>query len=132
MKPVTSSPPKRKLQDEKKANSSEDLDTKHSDKHSAKSKKLNFNVIKTFTSISKDEDGERQPSNKKKTKDVDLFEEREEKKKRRAILYEKYLQRGGARNPGSKTIPTVRIYTFTCNYNHIIYLNVILYQLLQS
>jgi len=44
-----------------------------------------------------------------------LFEERKEIKKQRTIMYEKYLQRGGARNPGSKEIPTVRDFTYDNN-----------------
>ncbi|EFN78410.1 replication factor C subunit 1 [Harpegnathos saltator] len=108
-KTVTSSP-KRKLQKRKKSNSSsnEDLDT--NDKHTRNiSKKFNFTNMLTISisaSTTKDEDIGKRSSNKKKTKDTDLFEERIEKKRQQAILYEKYLQRGGARNPGSKTIPT--------------------------
>ncbi|XP_032689501.1 replication factor C subunit 1 isoform X2 [Odontomachus brunneus] len=107
LKTVTSSP-KQKLQNKKEDNSSlnEDLDTNN--KHIA-SKKLNFtSMLNTpiSTSALQDKTIEKQSPNKKKAKEADLFEERIEKKKQRAVLYEKYLQRGGARNPGSKTIPT--------------------------
>jgi len=57
-----------------------------------------------------EEDKDTKSPSRKKVKTVDLFEERVEKKKQCAIMYEKYLQRGGARNPGSKEIPTVRDY----------------------
>lgn len=43
-----------------------------------------------------------------KPKDVDyneLIQEKVEKKKQNALLYQSYLNRGGARNPGSKEIP---------------------------
>ncbi|XP_072757331.1 replication factor C subunit 1 isoform X2 [Anoplolepis gracilipes] len=77
------SSPKKKLKIKKdNSSSNEDLDT------------------------SKNESIQKQSPDKKKAKTVDLFEERIEKKKQRAIMYEKYLQRGGARNPGSKEIPT--------------------------
>ncbi|KAG7200969.1 hypothetical protein KM043_003328 [Ampulex compressa] len=36
---------------------------------------------------------------------LDIYEERIEKKKQSTALYQQYLQRGGARNPGSKPIP---------------------------
>lgn len=37
----------------------------------------------------------------------DEYEERIQMKKQNSILYQKYLQRGGARNPGSKEVPQV-------------------------
>lgn len=115
-KVVTSSSPKRKLQKEKKDSSNGDLDI--SDEYDGRtSKKLkldNPNNISTSTSAS-EEDKDTGKSLSRKKAEMDVFEERIEKKKQRAILYEKYLQRGGARNPGSKEIPTVR--NFTCNSN---------------
>ncbi|CAL1677655.1 unnamed protein product [Lasius platythorax] len=75
------SPSKEKLKIEKDS-SNEDLDT------------------------NKNESIKQQSPDRKKAKTVDLFEERIEKKKQRSLMYEKYLQRGGARNPGSKEIPT--------------------------
>lgn len=115
-KVVTSSSPKRKLQKEKKDSSNGDLDI--SDEYDSRpSKKLkldNPNNISTSTSAS-EEDKDTGKSLSRKKAEMDVFEERIEKKKQRAILYEKYLQRGGARNPGSKEIPTVR--NFTCNNN---------------
>ena len=41
----------------------------------------------------------------KKTEVQDVFEERIEKKKQHTAMYQQYLHRGGARNPGSKEIP---------------------------
>ncbi|XP_017758699.1 PREDICTED: replication factor C subunit 1 [Eufriesea mexicana] len=41
----------------------------------------------------------------KKIEASDIYEEKVEKKKQRATMYQQYLQRGGARNPGSKEIP---------------------------
>lgn len=115
-KVVTSSSPKRKLQKEKKDSSNGDLDI--SDEYDGRtSKKLkldNTNNISTSTSASEEDKGTGKSLSRKKV-EMDVFEERIEKKKQRAILYEKYLQRGGARNPGSKEIPTVR--NFTCNNN---------------
>lgn len=120
-KTTTSSPPKQKLQNEKKHGFSSDEDFDTSNKHTDNaSEKLDFkNVLSpsASTSTSKDVSNGRKSLNRKKV-EADLFEERAEKKKQRAILYEKYLQRGGARNPGSKTIPTVRVYTFVYNYNY--------------
>lgn len=37
----------------------------------------------------------------------DIYEEIIAKKKQSATMYQQYLQRGGARNPGSKKIPVV-------------------------
>lgn len=37
----------------------------------------------------------------------DEYEERIQMKKQNSILYQKYLHRGGARNPGSKEVPQV-------------------------
>lgn len=45
-----------------------------------------------------------------KNDETDYFEEKIEKKKQHAAFYQKYLQRGGARNPGCKEIPEVRIF----------------------
>lgn len=67
--------------------------------------------MNNLTSISAEKDKDiKKSSSKRKAKimEENLFEERKETKKQRAIMYEKYLQRGGARNPGSKEIPTVR------------------------
>lgn len=115
-KVVTSSSPKRKLQKEKKDSSNGDLDI--SDEYDGRtSKKLkldNPNNISTSTSASEEDKGTGKSLSRKKV-EMDVFEERIEKKKQRAILYEKYLQRGGARNPGSKEIPTVRNFTYNNN-----------------
>lgn len=115
-KVVTSSSPKRKLQKEKKDSSNGDLDI--SDEYDGRtSKKLkldNSNNVSTSTSASEEDKGTGKSLSRKKV-EMDVFEERIEKKKQRAILYEKYLQRGGARNPGSKEIPTVRNFTYNNN-----------------
>lgn len=101
------------------SSSNEDLDTK-SKCSDNKSKKLNLNNlainISRPVSAAKENEGiKKQSPDRKKAKMLDLFEERIEKKKQRATMYEKYLQRGGARNPGSKEIPIVR---FTFIYNN--------------
>lgn len=44
----------------------------------------------------------------KKAEVQDVYEERIEKKKQHTAMYQQYLHRGGARNPGSKEIPVVR------------------------
>lgn len=98
--------PKEKLK-VKKDNSNEDLNinNKYSDDKFKKLNNLAINNSKDVPAV-KENDNLKKPSpDKKKTKTVDLFEERIEKKKQRAAMYEKYLQRGGARNPGSKEIP---------------------------
>lgn len=78
------------------------------DKYDASSKKSKFTNLE-ITSVSKEtKDAQNQSVGRKRAKTEDLFEERTEKKKQRAVMYEKYLQRGGARNPGSKEIPIVR------------------------
>lgn len=113
-KVVTSSPLKKKLQKEKKDSSNESLNI--SDKYDDKiSKRSNFNLRNNSTSASEEDKDTQTGKSSNKKAEIDLFNERIEKKKQRAILYEKYLQRGGARNPGSKEIPTVR--NFTCNNN---------------
>lgn len=114
---TSSSPMKRKLQEDKKDSSKEDLRT--SDKCDKISKQLSFDNSKNNSaSSSASEENKDKSSSGKKVKTVDLFEERIEKKKQRAIMYEKYLQRGGARNPGSKEIPTVRDFTYGNNMNN--------------
>lgn len=117
-KVITSSSPKQK----KKKNDRFDGNLDINDKHDKISKQLNFNNLKnnlTSTSaLEEDKDAEKSPSRKKVK--MDLFDERIEKKKQRALMYEKYLQRGGARNPGSKEIPTVR--SFIYNNNNKIYI----------
>ncbi|KAG5345632.1 RFC1 factor, partial [Acromyrmex heyeri] len=80
---VTNSSPKQNLQKEKRGSSNGDLDISK-----------------------KDKDTEKSSRKKAKIMEENLFEERKEMKKQRTIMYEKYLQRGGARNPGSKEIPT--------------------------
>lgn len=95
--------PKQRLQKEKKGSNG---DLEISDKH--KISKPNFNNLRnnsTLTSASEEDKNIRKSPRKR---EIDLFDERIEKKKQRSIMYEKYLQRGGARNPGSKEIPTVR------------------------
>lgn len=112
-------PSKEKLKMKKDSSSSnEDLDTNNKCSDD-KSKKLNLNNlainISRPVSTAKENGIKKQSPDKKKAKMIDLFEERIEKKKQRTAMYEKYLQRGGARNPGSKEIPTV---SFTFIYNN--------------
>lgn len=113
---VTKSPLKRKF-DEEEDSSSFNKDLQRNDKYtSKKSRHKNLEVTSVSVSTSKKaKDTEEQSPDRKKAKTVDLFEERIEKKKQRALMYEKYLQRGGARNAGSKEIPVVRklVYYFT-------------------
>ena len=51
------------------------------------------------------DENEKDPKKAKLNQSADMFEEIIEKKKQRAALYQQFLQRGGARNPGSKEIP---------------------------
>lgn len=106
---VTKSPLKRKFHEEEDG-SSFNKDLQRNDKcMSKKSRHKNLEVTSASVSTSKKaKDTEEQLPDRKKAKTVDLFEERIEKKKQRALMYEKYLQRGGARNAGSKEIPVVR------------------------
>lgn len=111
------SPSKEKLKVNKSNSSSnEDLDSKYNDD---KLKKLNWNNLTINTSkqvsAAKENESVKKQSSDRKKIEADLFEERIEKKKQRTAMYEKYLQRGGARNPGSKEIPTVRRFTFIHN-----------------
>jgi len=129
---VRSSPLKRKLEEENEDDSSfdKDLDGHGNDKYDNTSKKSSFkNLEITSESIStskKHKKTEKQSPDKKKA-ETDLFEKRIEKNKQRALMYEKYLQRGGARNPGSKEIPAVRkfILAFCFVYIYIISLYII-------
>lgn len=113
------SPSKKKLKINKDNSSfNEDLDT-NSKYNDDKIKKLNYdnlaiNISKQVPGAKENKSIKKQSSDKKKT-EMDLFEERIEQKKQRATMYEKYLQRGGARNPGSKEIPIVRRFTFIYN-----------------
>lgn len=52
-----------------------------------------------------------EPKNKapKKAEAVDVYTERAEKRKQHSQMYQQYLHRGGARNPGSKEIPQVSL-----------------------
>lgn len=103
---IVTSSPKQKLHKEKNGNSKGDLEI--CDEHDDKISKQ-FNNLRNNSSMStSEEDKDTEKSSSRKKTKIDLFDERIEKKKQRAIMYEKYLQRGGARNPGSKEIPTVR------------------------
>ncbi|XP_029165981.1 replication factor C subunit 1 isoform X2 [Nylanderia fulva] len=105
---IITSPSKEKLK-LKKNISTEDLSTNNKCSDD-KSKKLNWNnleinISKPISAVKENENLKKQSPGKRKTKTDNLFEERIEKKKQRSAMYEKYLQRGGARNPGSKEIP---------------------------
>lgn len=112
---IVTSSPKQKLRKEKKDSFNDlNISYKYDDKMS---KELNFDSKNNSvsTSASEEDKDTGKSSSRKKDKTVDLFEERIEKKKQRAVMYEKYLQRGGARNPGSKEIPTVRNFLYNNN-----------------
>ena len=51
------------------------------------------------------DENEKDPKKVKLNESTDMFEEIIEKKKQNAALYQQFLHRGGARNPGSKEIP---------------------------
>ncbi|CAL7935102.1 unnamed protein product [Xylocopa violacea] len=87
------------------SSSSEDIEH-HGAKQSSKSKCVTRRS-KTSKSISKMEieHKEKNEVSPKKTEASDIYEERIEKRKQSAAMYQQYLQRGGARNPGSKEIP---------------------------
>lgn len=105
------SPSKRKSHKKKNSSSNSNNDPSISNDHT--DQELDFKSVANrleCASTSKTKDIEQKSPKKAKT--VDLFEERVEKKKQRAFMYEKYLQRGGARNPGSKEIPIVSVYIF--------------------
>lgn len=113
---TSSSVAKRKREEERKSSSDLDLENpdrnKKCNKTSKKSHCTNLEITSTACASKEDEDTDKRLHGKRDTKTVDLFEERVEKKKQRAVMYEKYLQRGGARNPGSKEIPAVRKFVF--------------------
>lgn len=104
---VKSSPKKRKFPEERKGGSSLDKDLDTNDKYDKPHKKSRHANLEIIVSSKETKGTEKQsPTDRKKAKTVDLFEERVKKKKQCSAMYEKYLQRGGARNPGSKEIPT--------------------------
>lgn len=113
-KMITSSSKEKLKIDKDNSSSNEDLhrNSKYSDD---KSKKLNWNnlainISRPVSATKENEKVQKQSPDKKREKtDTDLFEERIEKKKQRTMMYEKYLQRGGARNPGSKEVPVVSL-----------------------
>ena len=105
-KTKSSSKDEEKPKNEKSPSSKENKNrnTDHSEKkHENKSKKKNTPHEKLeVEKVSK--------PNKDKEKDKemdynDIIQEKVEKKKGNAMLYQNYLNRGGARNPGSKEIP---------------------------
>ncbi|RLU25150.1 hypothetical protein DMN91_003242 [Ooceraea biroi] len=105
---VTRSPLKRKLEEEEKGSSSSNDNLDRNIKYnnaSKRSKSKNLEITSKVSTSKEARDAKRRSPDRKKAKTVDLFEERVEKKKQRSAMYEKYLQRGGARNPGSKEIP---------------------------
>ncbi|XP_053978468.1 replication factor C subunit 1 [Hylaeus volcanicus] len=76
-------------------------------KHDNKSKNVEKPSIPKV-GISKIEIKHEEPKRKvspKKTEVLDVYEERIERKKHNAARYQQYLQRGGARHPGSKKVP---------------------------
>ncbi|XP_076241246.1 germ line transcription factor 1 [Calliopsis andreniformis] len=59
----------------------------------------------TVSNIEIEHEHLRKEASPKKTKISDVYEERAEKRKQHAAMYQQYLHRGGARHPGSKNIP---------------------------
>lgn len=90
-KSTDSSPEKPKPKREEKSRDSKTSGVKR--KSSNKHSKLEIDVSEKGTKKAKLDES------------ADMFEEIIEKKKQTAALYQQFLQRGGARNPGSKEIP---------------------------
>ncbi|CAK9821609.1 Replication factor C subunit 1 [Anthophora retusa] len=88
----------------KRSNSSSNEDAQQEDhRYSNKRKKRSS---KNAAGISKMEVEHREKKvSPKKAEVSDIYEERIGKRKQNAAMYQQYLQRGGARNPGSKQIP---------------------------
>lgn len=79
-------------------------------------KKLNLNNIKKAAKtdkkgslveviVEKNKPQEKTKREKKNQEDSEIMEEHIQKKKQQTAAYQSYLHRGGARNPGTKTIP---------------------------
>ncbi|KOC59072.1 Replication factor C subunit 1 [Habropoda laboriosa] len=98
---------KDETKDRKYSNSSSDEIIEHVDhkysskpKHTKKSSKITPSISKMEVQYK-----EEKKVSPKKTEASDIYEERIGKRKQNAAMYQQYLQRGGARNPGSKTVP---------------------------
>ncbi|CAK9807284.1 Replication factor C subunit 1 [Anthophora plagiata] len=75
-------------------------DHKYSNKRKKRSSKNEPGIFK----MEVEHRGEKKVS-PQKAEALDIYEERIGKRKQNAAMYQQYLQRGGARNPGSKQIP---------------------------
>lgn len=94
----------------KHSNNISDEDIKHKGSENSSKFKHTKKSSKTSSAISKMEVEylkEKNETSHKKIDTSDVYEEKIEKKKQNAAMYQQYLQRGGARNPGSKEIPVV-------------------------
>ncbi|XP_012236348.1 replication factor C subunit 1 [Bombus impatiens] len=92
----------------KHSNNISDEDIKHKGSENSSKFKHTKKSSKTSSAISKMEVEylkEKNETSPKKIDTSDVYEEKIEKKKQNAAMYQQYLQRGGARNPGSKEIP---------------------------
>lgn len=97
-----------KQKNKKHSNSNTNEDTQYEDsEYNNKSKNIK-QLSSSKTGISKMEVEHKDPKTEvspKKTEGLDIYEERIEKKKHSSAMYQQYLQRGGARHPGSKKVP---------------------------
>lgn len=87
------------------SSSNEDIEYKNSE-HNSKSRQTKKSKTSAISKMQV-EHKETKKTSPKKIDISDIYEERIEKKKQNAAMYQQYLQRGGARNPGSKEIPVV-------------------------
>lgn len=88
----------------KHSSSSSNEDIKHTVPETS-NKSEHTKKPKTTSTISKMEVEHTEKKESKKKEVHDVYEERVEKRKQHTAMYQQYLQRGGARNPGSKEIP---------------------------
>lgn len=99
----------KKNEDKKPQNALPQKDSKESTEAAKNGNKLKLGSLKNSKKRTDIVFETHEPKKKeKKVEAADVIEEHIEKKKQRNILYNSYLQRGGARNPGSKPVPEVR------------------------
>nr|XP_031827497.1 replication factor C subunit 1 [Nomia melanderi] len=87
-----------------RSNESTSEDAEHTSELNVKSKRTK-KISKVKSNISEMEIEEPKKKTPKKAEAVDVYTERAEKRKQHSQMYQQYLHRGGARNPGSKEIP---------------------------
>ncbi|KAF3423622.1 hypothetical protein E2986_03148 [Frieseomelitta varia] len=83
------------------SSSNEDIEHKNSKRNSKSRQKSKTSTISKMQVEHK----ETKKTSPKKIDTSDIYEEKIEKRKQHVAMYQQYLQRGGARNPGSKEIP---------------------------